>query len=1255
MATRRITDQSFEQRDEDRHERSRAAQRHPTARAIGRDLIRAAARGDVVEMAVEAAVQKLAYGIDDIQEGATVVYTAVYPATRGTITSVERSETPAGGNLARPLETVRFTVDWSTPGGPHGGPRSYPGAPVLSEFSTSSFGYPTDLQRSNVRVEASRTAQAGGDVIEVARRIVQNHQAEEVNGVLLDAFTASAIVQVFDGLNPANQQKLRSLGDVTEIAAIVWKVINRSQGRAARARTAQGGLDKAFEEIVGAAPPTTREDPAGPQGGYADAGESIPGTGQPDDQGIRARRAQQAPTVGQRVSMSYGGLQGIVDAVEGSDFHVAWDGEQEADPDNNWYPLDRWGASIVPEGGKTAQAQKWQCGGCMAIVDEVPMGPEGMQPLCPTCGNSWFEPAPEHLQSSRVAQQSLQIGDHVTHDEMAGSGEVVGGPGPDGSFFVQWDGGATFSVTPSELQMGVFQKSSLQEGHPDRAFASRSAQEGSMRQAQQNPMEQPAPPQPQQPDPVPGPGGGGGPPPTPAAKPNRSRTKEQWDADGKFSREVEADGVDDLIRIHREINQIGLTKTDQPQAQQAQSPAQPMPQQAQDWAATETAPTSPTASTITASIDIDAAQRFLTAKLRGQPWLLGVEFGNGGLQVRVAEWSEAIESAIPIRLGRFPVHVLAVDVAAQSEGPGMFPGECNRCDERGNDYDTGQPCRECGGTKRTTYPEKVQPGDFNFSQDADKRKKTPEGAPGKDQSIDLGVGVPNAPGSTPGAGSPAGVGGVASRFAQQDRCAECGSSMAVSCVDCGSADTFPMKAPWSSAGSQTVQCQGCGRIQTDRGARKCISCGGTNKAARVFASLADLYEGRRAQKMSVQCMECGKKFKTSSPEPKCPGCGGYDVEPAALGDGVVEASLRDATDVPNAPLASPVAPENRQDPKNLFGDDEGDDVRILADGTVVLPDGSGFATGTVGRRAQSGYTDCACRDCFDVAINGDGEPALCGLCQQAGCDVDGASECQRDDAYGVEGSIETGQVYAALAGTYAAQSHQCPQCGAPVPDQQGDEWKCPSCGFSYYLTPGDPGPEEQRPDWYLSDPRLDYGASRRAQEENMFGPLPEHICECSHNYQQHDGSGACRGSIHSTNSRSGLPLGSPCPCQQFRRAGQASRRTAQPIGMPPAAAGMVFEKANERTDGDRVVWDVSWDPQMVIAMSGEGIKQQIRSYILREVSNEKDIGRDHGTRNWGTIADPRIEDLDVDGGVATVSFQTSESAAPQVAPARATD
>lgn len=63
---------------------------------------------------------------------------------------------------------------------------------------------------------------------------------------------------------------------------------------------------------------------------------------------------------------------------------------------------------------------------------------------------------------------------------------------------------------------------------------------------------------------------------------------------------------------------------------------------------------------------------------------------------------------------------------------------------------------------------------------------------------------------------------------------------------------------------------------------------------------------------------------------------------------------------------------------------------------------------------MSGYTDCACRDCFDVAMDG----GLCRLCEDAGCihanDAETAAghphylECQRDDAYGVEDLCEHG-------------------------------------------------------------------------------------------------------------------------------------------------------------------------------------------------------------------------------------------------------
>lgn len=48
----------------------------------------------------------------------------------------------------------------------------------------------------------------------------------------------------------------------------------------------------------------------------------------------------------------------------------------------------------------------------------------------------------------------------------------------------------------------------------------------------------------------------------------------------------------------------------------------------------------------------------------------------------------------------------------------------------------------------------------------------------------------------------------------------------------------------------------------------------------------------------------------------------------------------------------------------------------------------------------SGYTECACRDCFEIAIsNNTNNPALCWECKVAGCEGDSESECARDDAY----------------------------------------------------------------------------------------------------------------------------------------------------------------------------------------------------------------------------------------------------------------
>ena len=41
----------------------------------------------------------------------------------------------------------------------------------------------------------------------------------------------------------------------------------------------------------------------------------------------------------------------------------------------------------------------------------------------------------------------------------------------------------------------------------------------------------------------------------------------------------------------------------------------------------------------------------------------------------------------------------------------------------------------------------------------------------------------------------------------------------------------------------------------------------------------------------------------------------------------------------------------------------------------------------------TGYCDCACRDCFEIAIGVAGE-ALCNECEEAGCEAGADTECE---------------------------------------------------------------------------------------------------------------------------------------------------------------------------------------------------------------------------------------------------------------------
>lgn len=59
--------------------------------------------------------------------------------------------------------------------------------------------------------------------IDKIRQVVTERQYNRVNGVLVDLFTASIVVQIYDALNPENQAKLGAM-EVKKICSICMKL-----------------------------------------------------------------------------------------------------------------------------------------------------------------------------------------------------------------------------------------------------------------------------------------------------------------------------------------------------------------------------------------------------------------------------------------------------------------------------------------------------------------------------------------------------------------------------------------------------------------------------------------------------------------------------------------------------------------------------------------------------------------------------------------------------------------------------------------------------------------------------------------------------------------------------------------------------------------------------------------------------------------------------------------------------------------------
>ena len=63
------------------------------------------------------------------------------------------------------------------------------------------------------------------ETIKACREIVASCSYQKIDGVTVDLFSASTIVQVFDALKPANQEKMAAL-PVSKMAALAFKLVS---------------------------------------------------------------------------------------------------------------------------------------------------------------------------------------------------------------------------------------------------------------------------------------------------------------------------------------------------------------------------------------------------------------------------------------------------------------------------------------------------------------------------------------------------------------------------------------------------------------------------------------------------------------------------------------------------------------------------------------------------------------------------------------------------------------------------------------------------------------------------------------------------------------------------------------------------------------------------------------------------------------------------------------------------------------------
>jgi hypothetical protein len=86
--------------------------------------------------------------------------------------------------------------------------------------------------------------------IDQVRQVLDAKQHDKVDGMLLDTFSASALVQIYDALSPENKAKLEAM-TLDRAMDIVWKLMSKTSSRDTEQYVVRGGDSGSYDVLSG--------------------------------------------------------------------------------------------------------------------------------------------------------------------------------------------------------------------------------------------------------------------------------------------------------------------------------------------------------------------------------------------------------------------------------------------------------------------------------------------------------------------------------------------------------------------------------------------------------------------------------------------------------------------------------------------------------------------------------------------------------------------------------------------------------------------------------------------------------------------------------------------------------------------------------------------------------------------------------------------------------------------------------------------